>query len=784
MNSEKSGHYPEQLSLTKALSETEQQLLEPDFEGRYPIEELAGRLGEGAQVGAGAHLQISGALGALRACVLADLSHRIHRPIVVLSASEADARELADDLGVFALDDDEPYEGLLDQVVHYPDFDIGPYHSASPERKMMMQRLGALHLLGGQHPPRYTVAPVAAALRKTIGQEALRAFTRHFELGDEMVNEDLRVYLANCGYGEVAVVEDPGTFAIRGDIIDIFVAASAYPMRVERWGDEINEIRSFNPQTQRTVEEHLGFEIIPARQEILDETLVRDSRARLRALAETLGYSSRKVREITMDLEAGLHFIGIDALLPALHAEVHDLLDYIPENALVVLVEPEAALGEAQHLNENQRAEYAREIDKGELVFPVDRYYREAPALLAWVEERAERLEFRRVAMHRAKSASPSDELSFALAKRADSFVFLARPNTDVVRLRKENRGVQATIEALVGELQRWKKNYGRICFACRTAGQVDRLVSLLKSYGEDAIEMEPPIDVGEPVPPPAGLIEVYKATISAGFRSEHLGLCLISGEEVFGKRVATRETKSITEHAEITHFRDLKPGDYVVHVDFGIGKYHGLINLEVAEIKADFLHLEYADGAKLYIPVHRLGKVQKYIGSASDSIRLDKMGGSSWERTKERVKDQIRAIAGDLLRLYAQRDLARGHRFSAPDDFYREFEEAFPYEETPDQARAIRDTLADMQGKRPMDRLICGDVGFGKTEVAIRAAMKAVMDGKQVAVLVPTTILSEQHRISFRQRCEKFGARVEALSRFRSEERRVGKECRSRWSP
>src|SRR5690554_1476889 len=185
MNSEKSGHYPEQLSLTKALSETEQQLLEPDFEGRYPIEELAGRLGEGAQVGAGAHLQISGALGALRACVLADLSHRIHRPIVVLSASEADARELADDLGVFALDDDEPYEGLLDQVVHYPDFDIGPYHSASPERKMMMQRLGALHLLGGQHPPRYTVAPVAAALRKTIGQEALRARSEERRVGKE-----------------------------------------------------------------------------------------------------------------------------------------------------------------------------------------------------------------------------------------------------------------------------------------------------------------------------------------------------------------------------------------------------------------------------------------------------------------------------------------------------------------------------------------------------------------------------------------------------------------------
>ncbi|MFU8805830.1 MAG: transcription-repair coupling factor, partial [Bradymonadaceae bacterium] len=206
----------------------------------------------------------------------------------------------------------------------------------------------------------------------------------------------------------------------------------------------------------------------------------------------------------------------------------------------------------------------------------------------------------------------------------------------------------------------------------------------------------------------------------------------------------------------------------HVVHVDFGIGRYRGIVHLDVEGIANDFLHIEYAEGDKLYLPVYRLGRVQKYIGQG-DGMRLDKLGGTRWERTKEKVKENIRAIAGDLLALYARREMAVGITYSPPDDFYREFEAAFPFEETPDQDRAIAEVLSDMTRKRPMDRLICGDVGFGKTEVAIRAAMKAVADGKQAAVLVPTTLLCEQHGISFRERMKDFGARVEVLSRFRS---------------
>jgi transcription-repair coupling factor (superfamily II helicase) len=732
---------------------------EAHFESRYPIAELVGRIEAGHS-----HLQVIGATGSLKACMLADLSRRLERPLVVLTPAPADARRVATDLELFAsgiIEEDAPF---TDEVAHYPEFDVGPFHNASPERKLMMRRLSTLHKLTGERPPRYTVAPIGAAMRKTIPVSSLGRMSRTLELGDEIANEELRVYLTDCGYTEVPVVEDPGTYAIRGDIVDVYVPSEAHPLRIERWGDEISEIRTFNAETQRTVDERLDCQIFPVRQEILDETSVEQARRKLRDLGNDLQFPSREIREVVADLQAGLHFIGIDALLPALHDECADLFDYVPDDAIVVVVDPDTLLDEAQRLVENRREERKLALEKGELVFDLHDYFRQANSMVSWVRKRSTRLEIRRVAMQPVES-----ELAFRLPKDDDSFEFRARPNTDVVRLRKEKRGVEQTVKKLVEHIGQWKGRYGRICFACRTAGQVDRLVSLLKTYGEDALDLEPPIDVTEPVPPPAGLIEVYKADLSGGFRSEHLGLCLVSGEEVFGQRVATHSKKSVTEHAEISHFRDLTPGDHVVHVDFGIGKYHGLIHLEVEGIGNDFLNIEYDDGDKLYIPVHRLARVQKYIGKAVDSIRLDKLGGTSWDKTKERVKDQIKAIAGDLLKLYAQREMAKGHSFSPPDDFYREFEAAFPFEETPDQARAIEETLSDMVSKRPMDRLVCGDVGFGKTEVAIRGAMKAAMDGKQVAVLVPTTILCEQHRLNFRQRCEEFGVRVEALSRFRT---------------
>jgi transcription-repair coupling factor (superfamily II helicase) len=761
-------------------------LREERFESAYAMDDLVESLQGGTS-----HLQVTGATGSFRACVLADLSRRLSRPLAIITGTADEAERLSGDLRLFASEQEEtssdganlaeapglePAAEDLDQadwrdeVAHIPTFDVGPYHQASLDRSLMMERLSSTYKLTRPLKPRYTVCSAEAAARRSMPPEAMSLYSQRLEAGDDISNDALRTLLSACGYSEVPVVEDPGTFAIRGDIVDVYPPAESHPIRIERWGDEVSELRAFNAETQRTIGARSTCEIYPVREEILDEPTVRAAKRRLRDRASDIGFPSPEVRELIGDLEAGLHFIGIDALLPALHDEHADLFDYLGPEPLLVLTDPDEIVDNLQDLQERRRAEYDLAREHNELVFELDDYLTLPEPFVDRASERDERIEFRRVQVQHA-----DDEIAFPAPDEDASFEFRARPNTDVVRLRKEHTSVDQTVRKLVDRLKDWKNKYGRICFACRTPGQADRLKGLLDSFGEDALDFPTPIDVTEPVPPPADLLEIYTAELSEGFRSELLGLALVSGNELFGKRVVTESHKSVTEHAEISHFRDLESGDHIVHVDFGIGKYLDLIHLEVGGVENDFLHIEYADSDTLYLPVHRLGRVQKYIGSDGNA-RLDTLGGTRWEKKKEQVKQEIREVAGDLVRLYAKREAAEGYAFSGRDEVFREFEQAFPYEETPDQARAIEDVLDDMQQPRPMDRLICGDVGFGKTEVAMRAAMKAVLDGKQVAVLVPTTILCEQHRLTFTERLEDFGARVEALSRFRtaSEEREI----------
>jgi transcription-repair coupling factor (superfamily II helicase) len=696
-------------------------------------------------------IEIVGASGGLKPLVVADLARRLDQTAVVITPDARSARQLASELELFVGQPDEDAGG----VAWYPEYDVGPFHGATPDRQLAMRRLTTLHRLGAEDVPRpgVVVTSIGAAMRRTVPREAFLQRSYTIEFAQEWPDDALREMFAACGFTEVTTVEDPGTFAIRGDIIDVFSPGSEHPVRIERWGDDISELRSFDASSQRTIGDLERCAIFPVREEILDTENVSRARHRIRERAGELSIPSRDIKNILDDLEAGLHFIGLDALLPAVYEELEDLLGWLPDDAVLLATDPERITERAAEIVEKRTEEFERVRDEGQLVFEPSHYYRSADEWQSWLRERR-RAELRRV------SLTGEGDLQ--------TFTFRARQNSDVVALRKQYRGVEETVRAVAGELPGWKNRYGRICFVCRTRGQVERLTNLLEANGETVLPFDPPIDVSEPVPPPAGVIEVYRGSLAEGFRSELISLAVISGVEVFGARVATQEPREITEHVSIQHFRDLSPGDLVVHVDFGIGRYHGLVHLEVEGVGNDFLHLEYADGDRLYLPVYRLGRVQKYIGDPSVT-RLDKLGGTSWERTKERVKANIREVAGELLELYARRELRKGHAFTQPDAYFHEFEADFPYEETPDQARAIREVIGDMTRPRPMDRLVCGDVGFGKTEVAIRAAMKAVLDGRQVAVLVPTTILCEQHILSFRDRVAEFGVRVEGLSRFRT---------------
>jgi transcription-repair coupling factor (superfamily II helicase) len=585
----------------------------------------------------------------------------------------------------------------------------------------------------------------------------LRDLSQTWKVGSVLTNEHIRTHLAQCAYLEVPVVEDPGTFAIRGDIVDVFSPGHRQPIRLERWGDDVSELRSFDPVTQRTVGLVDALHTFPVREEILSDRHIKQAKDAVRQLGSDLHIPSRSVAQVTQELDSRMHFVGIDALLPAFYPELSDVLSHLPSNTIMVLVDPDSVESSADQLEETRRAEHAERTAEHDLCFPFEAHYLNQTELESRLQH------FPQIHQHRLLLETSTHSIP-------DVLEFKVRQNTDIVQLRKRTGNLEETVRQLLPDIDQWRQMYGRICFVCRTRGQVDRLEALLRTLGEDSMVLDPPVDVTEPIPAPAGVIEIYQGDLSDGFRSELLSIALVSGHDLFGNRGVTTAstTTSVMEHAAISHFRDLNAGDLVVHLDFGIGRYQGLTRLEVMGVSNEFLLIEYAGTDKLYIPIYRLGRIQKYIG-ATEGIRVDKLGGTSWQKTKEKVKANIREIAGDLLKLYAERELRKGFAFSEPDESFREFEDAFPFEETIDQAKAIEEVLSDMCRTRPMDRLVCGDVGFGKTEVAIRAAMKAALDGRQTAVLVPTTILCEQHLISFRRRCEPFGVRVEALSRFRT---------------
>lgn len=753
--------------MTQPTPQQQSLLSQPDAIGdRYEITQLVERWR--ALESEQRHMQLMISSDAQAACALVDVARRLDRPMLLVTASEKGARQFAQEMTLFAsqghVDEEESKARFVEEVVTYPEYDMGPFHQASPDRKLTQARLTTLYRLTREQIPRVIVSSVRALMRKTLPVASMKEHSRLICLGDELDNARLRVYLTDCGYTEVPVVEDPGTFAIRGDIIDVFSPLYEHPFRLERWGDEITEVRMFHEETQRTLEERLEVEIFPVRQEILDADALRLAHERIFRRAGELKLPGGAGQAIMSDLRAGIHFIGIDAILPALHEQLEDLRAYLPEDVVIVLVRPDSISLSVQELWLKRQTELTHTNQQPHLHFEISDYYVPPAQLIESLKHSKDRIDVRTVQVQAEDS-----ELQFDLPSARDTFEVRARSNSDIIQLRKSCHGIEQTVKALSELLKDWSQRYGRICFACRTQGQLKRLKELLEQFYGEAEALPTPIDVSEIVPPPAFLIELYVAPLSEGFRSEMMGLCVISGQEVFGQRVATTtDQQKFSEHAAISHFRDLTIGDLIVHVDFGIGRYMGLIHMEIGGMASDFLQLEYAGADKLYLPVYRLGRVQKYIG-VTEGVRLDKLGSNSWERTKEKVKANIREIAGDLLKLYAQRELLRGYAFSMPDDNFRDFESRFPFEETPDQARAIIETIDDMTSVRPMDRLVCGDVGFGKTEVAIRGAMKAIHDGKQVAVLVPTTLLAEQHLISFRKRLAEFGAVVECLSRFRS---------------
>ncbi len=718
--------------------------------GSHPLDELMAAIEAGQK-----RIELTGPVPpGLMGLVLAQIGRRTGKRLIALTPSLKESQSLAGDIALFC----DPPETR--NVLLLPHSELSPYSDVSPDRQLTQDRLAAIFSLQMELGGQYTVMPITALARKTVPAEVLLTLSDSIALDQQDVsNERLRKVLSDCGYTSVSLVEDRGTYAIRGDIVDIWSPFDDHPVRIERWGDEVTSIKTFAPETQRTRDPLQETWIFPVREVLYSEQTVRCARTRLRAAGETCRVPSKFMSRLMDDIQSGIHFLGVEALLPAFYDNLGPLSDLLPDDAIIVIQNPEGCQRQLEALWHQRHQEYNAAMADAQLAFPPKEHYLNPDDINAWINAQSLRLDL----MGLVREALPQEDAPPA-------FSFTARSNSDVISARKKRQRAEGAVRALGEKLDAWRQLYGQILLVCPTAGETQRLLQLLDAYDQKAKARQAPIDPLVTVAPPCGNVGVVTGILSAGFRSAQLGMAVVTSREIFGHASSGKKASSRAFHeaAAISSFRDLEPGDMVVHTDFGIGRYAGLHKMEVGGIPGDFLIIEYSGRDKLYLPVYKLGRVQKFVGG-DKRARVDKLGGTGWEKIKEKVKAQLKELAVDLIALYARRQTHPGMAFPGPDAYFREFEASFPFDETPDQLKAIDETLGDMQKSTVMDRLLCGDVGFGKTEVSMRAAFLAVLASKQVAVLVPTTVLCEQHLSTFRKRFEGYPVRIEALNRFRS---------------
>ena len=629
------------------------------------------------------------------------------------------------------------------RVFFLPSLEADPYQELEPHLGIACERVQALRALR-EPGEAVVVAPVRGLIYPLAPPVAFDLY--RFELAHRQAlrPDDLSQFLLGAGYLRVDLVSSMGEFSRRGGIIDFFPPAGGSPVRVEFWGEEVESLRTFDPETQRSMGRVEGASIPPVREypwdgpalgRLLEALRARRAARRGSAAAEALA-GGDDLRERIEALASGRTFPGFEACVRLVEASPASVFDYAPE-ALVVAWEGARILSELEAVYMEMHE--SLDLTEGFGMPPPEDLLIPRERLEASVQ--AARLRLAELAVDELPGLRPHH-------------IRCVPP-----------RGYGGRLQDLAADIEKTAKQTTTLLLM-ESAGHLERLAEVLEEYGQ------PPrlLDGAAPSPSRAAASRLLLASgrLSQGFALPEAGLEVLTGREVFGEHLE-RETKRRKVAAFSPDFRDLKVGDLVVHVEHGVGRYAGIGRVGEGEGQRDFMVLHYDGRDKLYVPIDRLDLVQRYSGIAGQRPHLDRLGGQGWERTKKKVRKAMQEMAKDLLDLYAARRAASGHAFAADTPWQKEFEDAFPYALTPDQEKAIRETKTDMESEVPMDRLICGDVGFGKTEVAMRAAFKAVMEGKQVAILCPTTVLAFQHLNTLRERFSSWPARIEMLSRFRS---------------
>jgi transcription-repair coupling factor (superfamily II helicase) len=647
--------------------------------------------------------RISGLMGPARSLVQAALAGRGDRPVLLVVPDERRLTPAASDLAAFlhSLGADRP-------VLPFPAFALDPYRGFSPHLDVVAARLRALVALLEREPV-VVVAGAASLLYRTTEPVLLERSILNLRPGDRIDPLELERRLVRSGYRHEDPATTEGDFTRRGGILDVFPPGTESPLRLELLGDELEQVRAFDPESQRALRTLEAARIVPASEwPVAEEHL------------ESLGG------------EEVLSRPGLGFLLPRLPSFRASVFDYL-QDGLLIVEEPDAVVKAAESEWERVLESFADAEER------IAASYAEPAALLMDLAELNARIESRAVSL---REMGIADEDTHHLGSQVfPSFRGRVKDFLAEVR-RRLDRGEE--VRVFVGG-----------------EGMAERCVELFSEAG---------ISAGRGSEDRTGVVHLELGALSQGFAVPALRLALLSASDVFAEPPRPSPRRGLKLGRFVSDFRDLKVGDYVVHTDHGIGVFVGLSKLDTGGgPEVELVVLEYLGGDKLYVPVERLDLLEKYSSAEAKRPRLDKLGGTGWERVKKRVRRSMRDMARELLRLYAARKSSPGHAFSSDSAWMREFEALFAYEETADQKQAIEDVKRDMESPFPMDRLVCGDVGYGKTEVAMRAAFKAVGDGKQVAILVPTTVLAFQHLSTFQERFAPFPMRIEMLSRFRS---------------
>lgn len=669
------------------------------------------------------------------------LYEELNKPFLILTHNDIEAKNIYEDLNFY-----------LPNVFYFPTKEVVFYNIDAISGDLRWERLKIIKEMT-QKGNKIIVASIESLAQRYIPFEVYKEYSFYFSQGDTINLEEINEKLIQSGYERVDIVEAKGQFSIRGGIMDIFSPCENLPYRVELFGDEIDSIRTFNTESQRSIEKIDKIEIFPAKEIILDkEKILKASKYIEDDLKSVLSMlktkknkeAIQKINSITkMNLESlkeNWSFETIDSFINYFYDNTSSLLDYI-EDGFIFIDDVQRCKGKLDSLYFEFEENYKNFIEIGN-VLP------KQGKLLIPKEEVIEELNSKKVITLNSIPKSTQ----------------ILSPKTIVSFTQITLHNYHGQIDLLIEDIKD-KKNRGfKIVILSGTRPRGERLVSTLRDRGIESAYKDVIDNIEK------GQVIVTFGNQLKGFEYPDLKICVISDKEIFGEAKRKKTLKSQKGISKINSFTELKLGDYVVHTNHGIGVYKGIKQLEVEGHKKDYLELKYDSGDTLYVPVDQLDLVQKYIGQEGKKPKINKLGGSEWTKTKNKVKKSIEEIAEDLVKLYAVRSTLKGYKFSKDTVWQKQFEEEFPYEETPDQLAAIEEIKKDMESDKPMDRLLCGDVGYGKTEVAVRAAFKAVMDGKQVAFLVPTTILAEQHYNNFIQRFSDFPIKIDMISRFRTQ--------------